>query len=38
MLVTLLKVLLRMLQISVHSLTLAVQTDFFTFPKCPGAE
>ena len=30
--------LLRMLQISVHSLTLAVQTDFFTFPKCPGAE
>ena len=33
-----LKVLLRTLQISVHSSIWAEQTDFFTSPRCPGAE
>ena len=33
-----LRVLLRMLQISVHSSTSAEQTDFFTSLRCPGAE
>ena len=38
MLVTQLKEQLRTLQISVHSSIWAELTDFFTSPKCPGAE